>query len=231
MSSFINLQKPINIIYNIWINKNRDWEIIIQSQLQDLINSGILEKSVLYITITVDTDELFNKFKSLIEPLLSNVEFYIDKYSINLYEYYGIKKLYDLSQIEPDKIYLYIHTKGMFNYYNKPDIRNEHEKKLTQHTVNSWKPVLHIFERENKIILMCMFPSIKGFCWFNFFWVRGDYIKKYCKEPIINDNRYYYETWISSDESNKQGSIYNMYNGNYKRYTSYEALKLIELEF
>ena len=78
---------------------------------------------------------------------------------------------------------------------------------------------------------MCMFPSLEGFCWFNFFWVKGDYIKNYCKQPEIEKNRYYYESWVSSDESKKEGSLYNMYKGNYERYTSYEALKLIELEF
>ena len=85
----------------------------------------------------------------------------------------------------------------MFNYYNKPDERNMHELKLTRCTLNPWKNVLEIFDRENKIQfffffisankiqLMCMFPSNEGFCWFNFFWVRGDYINKYCENPII----------------------------------------------
>lgn len=227
----------INIIYNAWINKNRNWKIIIESQLKDIILTNILEKSKLYIILIADSDELINESKLFIEELLNipSIIYNIDTYTENHYEYYGIKKLYDLSNSEPDKLYLYIHTKGMFNYYDKPDERNYHEQILTRTTINPWLNVVEIFNRIPTIKLMGMFPSIQKWIWFNFFWVRGSYIINNCEEPIISENRYYYESWLNKKhnqhnedtEDDENNQIYNMYQGNFTRYSAQEALSII----
>ena len=73
-----------------------------------------------------------------------------------------------------------------------------------------------------------MFPSAqhkKNFIWFNFFWVRGTYLNT-CENPIISDNRYYYELWSESG-NNEMGQVYNLYEHNYKKYHLNEAGKIL----
>jgi len=135
----------INIIYNAWVNKNRNWRIIIESQLNDMVLSGILEKSILHIVLIGELDDLINKAQVFIEFILKNnhiSNYFIDKYFNNYFEYYGIKKLYDLANEEQDKekiknkIFLYFHTKGMFNHNGNPNDRSIQERILTRTIVN-----------------------------------------------------------------------------------------------
>ena len=151
-----------------------------------------------------------------------------DRYIINLFEYYGIKKLYDLSQTEPNKIYLYFHSKGMFNYRGIGDERTKEEIILTKTIINPWSSVLNIFKNNLNINIMGMFPSTGGWIWFNFFWIRGSYIKNKCDDPKITDNRYYYESWIADINNPKGNELYNMYKGNFIRYSGEEALQLLD---
>ena len=229
----------VNIIYNIWINEERNWQIIIDLQLNDIICSKILEysKSILYIILVAKKD-IVDESKLFIESILNknNISNYmIDIYDNNYYEYYGIKKIYDLVNSKSDNIkpclnsiYLYLHTKGMFNYFGKPNERRTHERILTRTTLYPWLNVIDIFKNNENINIMGMFPSINGWVWFNFFWVRGEYVRNNCLNPEISASRYYYETWLSLMYNPKKNELYNMKEGNFNRYTPEESLFLID---
>uniref|UniRef100_A0A6C0HSF4 Uncharacterized protein n=1 Tax=viral metagenome TaxID=1070528 RepID=A0A6C0HSF4_9ZZZZ len=222
----------INIIYNIWINKERNWKIIIDSQLNDIISSKILERATLYIILVAESD-ISDESKIFIDSILTKNNIFnynIDIYYNNHYEYYGIKKIYDLAHTTNDEentIYLYLHTKGMFNYFGLPNDRRGHERILTRTTVYPWLSVVDTFKNNKNINLMGMFPAIYGLVWFNFFWVRGEYLRKNCIEPEISEDRYYYEKWLVLICNPNESELYNMYEKNFKRYTAEEALKLI----
>ena len=65
---------------------------------------------------------------------------------------------------------------------------------------------------------------------FNFFWVRGSYLKK-CNKPIITNDRYYYETWLGSLENSSYTDCYNLLSPNVNYYNSEKAIQyLINLE-
>ena len=125
--------RNINIVYFAWINEKKNWKNILNGQFKDIVDSGILYDAKIYIIVCCENELLVESVKSLfIEHLKdnSNFEYSIEIETINRYEYYGLKKLYDLAQIEPNKYYLYLHSKGIFNYGNI-DTRHNNELTLT----------------------------------------------------------------------------------------------------
>jgi len=207
----------INIVYFIWINPKKNFKNIIFGQLNDIKKSGILSESKIYIEICCEYEEYRDDLKKLINNIVEGYNYEIQFYSENIYEYYGIKKLYDLAQIEPDKYYLYLHSKGMFNYDNI-DERHIYEKTLTKGTVYQFKKVVKLFDNNSNISKIGLFPSNienKNFIWLNFYWSKGSYLNT-CENPIKTDNRYYYETWSGTGEC--VSLTYNLHENNYKKY-------------
>ena len=179
--------------------------------------SKILYNSKLYIEISCQYKDIDNDINNFISKILKGYNYEINFHFENKYEYFGIKKLYDLAKSEPDKYYLYLHSKGMFNYDNKHE-RHIYEKSLTVGTVSQYKKVIEIFKTNKNISKIGLFPSNlhnQNFVWLNFFWCRGTYINT-CHDPIITDDRYYYERWSGTGEQNSL--TYNLYENNYKKY-------------
>jgi len=210
----------LNIIYFVWINPKKNYKNIIEGQLDDIINSGIYKVSKLYI-VCACTDLLVNSIKKLFSTKLLEINYELEIKNENLYEYYGIEKLYSLAIKEPLSYFLYFHSKGMFNYDNTN--RHIYELTLTKGTLYLYEEVLEIF-KNNNIMKIGLFPSNyhnKNFIWFNFYYARGTYLIT-CEKPIISSNRYYYETWSETGD-NQMGLVYNLYEKNFKKYELAEA--------
>jgi hypothetical protein len=216
-------EKQINIIYFVWINPKKNYTKIIKGQLNDILNCGILNKAKLHLEICCEYANLINYVKSIFFETLIGVDFEFNIHTENHYEYYGIKKMYDLAIKEPTKYYLYFHSKGMFNYDNINE-RHKYEKTLTKGTLYQYEKVIDLFKKNNDIVKIGLFPSAHGeknFIWFNFFWARGTYLNT-CEHPKISDNRFYYEIWSGSG-NNETGKVYNLHENNYKKYKLNEA--------
>ena len=216
--------KNINIVYFAWINEKKNWRNIIEGQFLDIIKSNILQHAKIFIEVTCENPDIIEDVKNIfINNLVQNNEFdyEIKIHDINKFEYYGIKKIYDLAKLEPNKYYLYLHSKGIFNYENN-DTRHNYELTLTKGTVYLYKNVIDKFEENKDIMSIGLFPSAlhnQKFIWFNFFWSRGSYLIT-CEEPKITDYRFYYETWL---ETGGNCLIYNLYENNFKKYLLNEA--------
>ena len=207
----------IIIVYFCWINPKKNFKEIISGQLNDMKECGILEKSKLYIEICCEYENIINDIKTFIDLIIKDYIYEINFYFENNYEYYGIKKLYDLSKKDPDKYYLYLHSKGMFNY-NNIDKRHIYEKTATKGTVYQYEKVLEIFKNNSNVSKIGLFPSSlhnQNFIWLNFFWSRGYYLQT-CQDPIVTNDRYYYERWSGTGE--KSSLMYNLHENNYKQY-------------
>jgi len=224
-----NINKLINIVYYTYINPDSNYKSIIKEQLIDINNSKIYINATLFIVISCEFKNLIDDIKNLIYetminiPITYNLEFETE----NIFEYYGIKKIYDLSIKEPNKYYLYMHGKGMCNTYGDKNPRTKHNIFLTKSHVNNWEKVLDIFKKDDNINIIGMFPSdTRKFIWFNFWWASGKYLIT-CEYPKISrDDRFYYESWIGTGniDNNK---IYNLLENNYNTYTPNEAVQLI----
>lgn len=219
--------KNINIVYFIWVNPKKDYNSIILGQLTDMIDSGILEQSSLYIEVSCENEDLKDDIHKMISDKLIGNEYYIQFYNENKFEYYGIKKLYDLAIDQPSKYYLYLHSKCMFNYNNEG--RHIYEKTLTKGSLVQYKKVIKLFKKNKHIDKIGLFPSSlheQNFIWLNFFWAKGSYINT-CEDPVITDDRYYYERWSGSGE--RESLTYNLFEDNYKKYALNEVGDILNL--
>ena len=136
--------KNIIIVYFIWININRDFYDVIGGQLDDINYCNVLSNGKIFLVICNEHPHLNNQIIDFVNNKLSGKEFEIEFHEDNKYEYYGIKKIYDLAVSFPDKTFLYMHSKGMWhgeNYHG----RYIDEKTLTRTTINNWNHVLDVF--------------------------------------------------------------------------------------
>ena len=214
--------KLINIIYFACCNKNENYKNIINGQLDDIIYYGILKKAKLYVEFCCEDTKLIPDVIKFFQDKLSNYDYEIKFHTENRYEYYGIKKMYDLAILEPDKYFIYLQSKAIFNYnINQIYINERHnyEKTLTKGTLCDYENIIKIFNDNPNVMKAGLFPSNvhkQNFIWLNFYWIKGKYLVT-CENPIISDNRYYYETW-SETGNNDMTLVYNIYENNYKKY-------------
>jgi FkbM family methyltransferase len=215
----------ILIVYYIFINQKRDWKKIVKGQLSDLFITGLLAESKLCIHITDTTGTLIEECKNEILLLFPfSIEFRSN--TENQFEYPGFKWMYELAQEYPKSKILYLHTKGMV--YHHLDDRDMCEKTILRYTINDWKNIIKIFD-ENKIInKIGVYPSPEGWLWFNFFWIRAEYLTE-CIPPILNKNRYYYESYIGRDAPIVNKGFSDCYSLLEQKVFSYEQSKLTEL--
>lgn len=224
------MTKSIHIIYYIWVNDKRNWKVIIDGQLEDIIKSNILEDAHLNIVLAANNDNLLSEATFFI---LNKIN-YVNNLTISLtstlknnFEYEGIKKLYLLANEEPEKLYIYLHSKGMFNTIYDIHKRSPEEMVLTRNLLNDWRKVKEVFKRDKYIVRAGLAPSIGGWVWFNFFWARGDYIRT-CEEPKISNVRYYYESWLTTSIINEFDS-YSLYANDKMRFDGSEATIILNV--
>ena len=195
-------------MYYVFINPKRDWKKIIKGQLSDLFLSGLLLESKLCIHIT-DTHGLVDECMSFINDLIKS-EISFKTNDSNQWEYPGFKWLYELAQEYPDSAMLYLHTKGMvYHYLNDRDMC---EKTILRYSIDNYKNTLKIFDENKLINKIGVYPSTEGWLWFNFFWIRSDYLME-CNPPEYKpDNRYYYESYIGREAPKVNKSYKDCYS-------------------
>jgi len=183
--------ETIIIVYYIYINPDKNWKSIVSGQFQDLKETGLLNYSIVHCVICTPCIDLFNECKQLID-----CQFYY-QVKENNFEYPGIKKLHELASNHPDNLFLYIHTKGMV-FHDKTNERTCCEMAILRNTVKHWKKIYHVFKTDNTVDKAGLFPDRDtGIIWFNFFWIRGSFLKS-LQPPIITTDRYYYEHYIKN---------------------------------
>jgi hypothetical protein len=183
------ITEEIIIVYYIYINPNKNWKSIIGGQLEDLKNVQLLDYAKVFCVICTPNNELFEECNLLINQICQGKS--INSHvTVNNFEYPGIKKLHELGSFYPDKLFLYMHSKGMVFHGTPGRTRVEHF--LLINTIKYWKYILNIFKNYNFIDKAGVFPDHTGIIWYNFFWISGSFLKE-LEPPIITDNRHYYE--------------------------------------
>ena len=221
--------KRVKIVYFTYLNKDR-WRLIVPEQIRDLIKSGILSVTnhVYAVIVSEDESEVVEASNVVSELLLqANAKVSIITSYENKYEYLGIETLYKECKLDPDNIFLYFHSKGMvFHSENK---RHDTELLLVQKMIYPWQKILNIFDANSNINKVCFGSAEGGFCWYNFFWVRGKYVAEKCKIPEISDDRYVYEEYIGKycKDSSYQ-DCYSIVEDTISQYSSAEILSLTD---
>lgn len=205
-----DIKQEINIVYFAYIKDLLISKNIVFGQLRELLETKLLSHAKLFICLTFDncfTQEYVGDIKNILQDC--NGEFEISL--INQYEYIGIRKVWQIAQKFPESLILYFHSKGMI-FGNPKGIsykRTFPERCLFNHTVKPWQNILKIFENKtiNKVGYIC---SSKGFCWFNFWWVRASYLLDFV-EPIVTPDRFYYERYLG-EQKGVDKDCYNLFD-------------------
>ena len=203
--------KPIVFLYYIFLHPKKDWRIILRGQLNDIIRTRIIKKSIFHSVLTGNKSDI-DEAKTIIKTIL-NINFDTTEIYENQFEFPAIIKIRELALVHPDKIFIYMHSKGMV-FNNDSSNRISIEKVLTNNTLLDWETTLNIFELFPNIQKAALAPSTEGFAWFNFWWARGSYLVS-CKQlelPIklqFND-RWQCESWLGRSGSNTWEDCYSI---------------------
>lgn len=228
------MKKRIGIVYFVYVNPNKNWKKIVAGQISDIRLSGILNDADLYIEVNNSsaTDDVKEYFESL---SIENVK--IEYHQDNTFEYHGIHKVWELANTGNYEYLIYLHTKGMSykkTFFGLNNGRNLREVLLTYYTFKDYKDTMAVFDREKEVIRAGFMPKcddassdVTGcIIWFNFYWIRASYAKN-LEEPVITDNRFYYEGWSSKNEGERGDAYkrltYCLYKKDHSAYTIDEA--------
>lgn len=156
--------------------------------------------------VCVATNDIINIINNVILCNYSQINIEIEFHDLNEYEYRGILKVWEISKIYTlsTDIILYLHSKGMTRVNSFDDCKNDYYYKIFE-DINKIKEIFNIFYKINKIGYFC---SNSGFIWYNFWFVRGSYIKNVIK-PIKTNRRHYYESWLCLTETKRKNDCYN----------------------
>ena len=188
--------KPnIHIVYYAYIMPPR-WSIIIGGQCEEIMASDI--DASITVVLCSEYPDLLKMAVKLVEEKLSGFKHPIDirVTDTNDFEYPGISCLHSLASMLPsDTLFIYMHSKGMvFHHLQK---RNPTERVLTNDILD-WKKYIPLFD-DPTIQKAGLLPTHYGAVWYNFYWVRGSYLKK-LSPPIKSRCRYYFEHWVGNNQ-------------------------------
>jgi hypothetical protein len=208
-------KKPIYILYYAFLNNDKDWRHMIQGQIFDIYKSGIINVSMFH-AVLLGTPEDIQEAKILLESIL-NIPISITEVIKNEYEFPAIIKIRELAIENPDKIFIYIHSKGMVNH-NYSKYRTILEQRLTLNTFLDWESTLYIFDTFPNIQKAGLLPGETGLCWFNFWWARASYLIS-CEpikipENMVEPDRFICEEWLGSHGSKDWHDCYSLTNKN-----------------
>uniref|UniRef100_A0A6C0I0A5 Methyltransferase n=1 Tax=viral metagenome TaxID=1070528 RepID=A0A6C0I0A5_9ZZZZ len=194
----------IKIVYFAYLIPEK-WEDIVIEQLDALSNIvSLYEIATIYMSVIDDTEGQLEleKLKLLISEKYNKIQL-INTFSENVYEYPGIKTVYEISTQSDNEYILYFHSKGITS--NQHDVRNL----LFQYTIQNYQSIIEEMEKDLEIDTASAIPCVNGFGYYNFWWARSSYIHKYCSKPEITDlylkyGRFTWEMWLGNHFCNKQ---------------------------
>lgn len=201
----------ITVGYNIFIWPPQDWRFLVGSQLQDLADSGLHECAQMIIAISVPEQHVNHTYLDLQLLMQQAVSFVRDQDAgkdaviiqqhENLYEYPAIHSLYRIAMSEKNDaaahnhLFVYFHTKGMVNH----GVMTERvDRDIFNATIVPWRALVQQFLNDDSIRLAGYLPSLEGLIWRNFWWARGDWVRKLPTPPMNppKQGRWYWEYWV-----------------------------------
>jgi hypothetical protein len=216
-------QERITIVYFVSLVPDNNVPFLMQGQLADLREFGLLERAEIHIVLQRwrGDNESESDYSQRCEGARAVAhstearEVHVHEPEGNLFEYYGIHLVWRLAcSIVDDKgVFLYLHSKGITHQvFDKEHPRYWEEKVLMDSVVAPWRTVLQIFRNHSEVNTVGLVsahpdppwqPSVgecgnpgSGWQWFNFWWARTSYLKRLV-EPMVTENKYFYESWLA----------------------------------
>jgi hypothetical protein len=193
----------IKIVYFAYLIPGK-WEDIVSEQLMQLYNiTTLYNVSAILMSCIDDTPEQqeLKKLKFLLSNKYNKI-ILINIFSENVYEYPGIKTVYELSTNDEHEYILYFHSKGIMSN------RNIERQILFDYNIKSYETIINEMEKNLEIDIASAIPCTNGYGYFNFWWARSSYINKYCSKPepfqtYLKHDRFTWEMWLGNHYSKK----------------------------
>lgn len=229
-------KNQIAIVYYVYINPDKNWKRLVLDQIKDVKSTKVLEVADLYIVVSNPTHAKdVESFFSEIKHFYKEIKFYTE----NKFEYWGMLLVWRIAQeCKHYKYLVYFHTKGMTHPERK---RVKVEELLTLTLFNQWTSLIEIFQKNNQINKMGLFPACKvnaqreilrgGWIWYNFWWARAEYIRTLEQPKSHPKHRYYYEEWLSYLKTDSKAKFYDnfsIYSMDLSLYSNKEVLDTTE---
>lgn len=212
----------IKINYFIYLDPN-NWRTIFEEQMGALYNLQLYHTATqIYVSAVCDSTEPYLQLLQLIYIKYPKIIFGNFELGHHAGEFYGFKTLYDIADNDDNTILLHFHSKGISSGYDKTRLL------MFEHTIKNYQTYIDAFTNNKEIQIAGAIINPAGFVYFTFFWVRGSYVKKYCKLPKFSLDRYIWELYTVSEYSQENKNItYSPYN--YIANTADEAIHCHEL--
>ena len=182
------------IVYHIFCAGN--YQEVVKSQLDRIMSAGLFQWCDQMEVSCVDPE---GKYEGIDELFNGMGKVNLFKTTHNAYEYWGIKKVWDLSQKHDGKV-LYIHAKGVTNNYKNRVTKEISEWKVEG--VELWRNAMesHLIDNYTQCVSdldeydTCGLTCVGNWYWGNFWWSNLSFVKEN-PEPTHAD-RWYYENWL-----------------------------------
>lgn len=193
----------VKIVYFAYLMPNQ-WRPIVEEQLTSLSNLPLYEMAKnIQMSLIYDQESDYHELCHLLKEKWPKITIG-QLHHTNTFEFPGILNLYTIDATgsdDEDTVLLYFHSKGMTS--NLPNIR----KNLFDITIKNYQEYLNAFENDSELDIAGYCPHVNGFIYFNFFWIRSSYIRKWCPLPVPNEDRFIWEVWFGKDYSTKKTQI------------------------
>lgn len=204
------------IVYHIYCVG--DYLEVAQKQLKRLVNSGLYDWCDTFEITCTDSENKFNGIDDLFINLLKANVFKTD---VNRYEYWAIRKIWDLAQENEGKVF-YFHTKGVSNKYKNLVTKEPSEWKTRG--VNFWKESMEFFLVDNYKDCIsklnsydhCGVTCNNGWYSGNFWWANLSFIKD--NQIPGHGDRWYFENWLNNQ---RKYNSFEFFHFDYNGYFSY----------
>lgn len=208
----VSAQTKTRIIYFINCYINKKYIYLFSRQMAELAETKLLSEtdSVLHV-VSSGTESDKNVLQRELQRIFGMVSHIRHEHTEqNLFEYPGIRKVWELGRENADAFLLYFHARGISRIKLGRFRRNRQplEKRLFRRVIGEW--------RQNLLWLSAIATADKvgishggnGWVWFNFWWVRASYVAQ-LEEPVKTERRHYYEDWLGRYKQSAAGDYLN----------------------
>lgn len=208
----VSAQAKTRIVYfiNCYINKN--YIYLFSRQMAELATTGLLNgtDSILYVVSSGTADDKSVLQKEIQRIFASTSGIRHEHTEQNLFEYPGIRKVWELGRKESDAFILYFHARGISRIKLGRFRKNRQplEQRLFRRVIGEWRQNLLWLSAVRSADKVGISHGGNGWVWFNFWWARASYVAQ-LEEPEHTERRHYYEDWLGRYSQSTPGEYAN----------------------
>jgi len=204
------------IIHHCYLENN--WKKILEDQISLMKQYGLYDKCTEIFTTAYASDKnIYRELEEIINKEDTLKKWNIIKLKSNNYEYDALQFLKEYCENKHAYI-CYFHLKGVYSEQIPENIGIPTWRKyLNYFTINKWEQNIENLKNNDIVCVDWNYNDMhrKKVVGGNFFWTKSEYVRT-LPDIVKNENRFFLETWITSNESVKVYENFNYEKIGYK---------------